>query len=382
MLLCQSSVLADVEIWPGIKARAVLALTRCAWCENDSVTDDRSATPAGVEKRRDGPVTIAYIAESAGVSVPTVSKVLNGRPGVSDDTRARIEDLIIQHGYRKPPYRSNTLELVFRELESLWAVEIIRGVEQVARKHRIGVTVSEFGLHDTLPEPMDDMVFRRPKAVLSVAQLSDAEREQLAANGIPFVVFDPISELPEDVPFVGATNWRGGQTAIRHLIGLGHRRIAMVRGPAGLMCFDARTAAYAFTMAASGLPVDPELTVEAEPSKEAGYAAACGLFALADRPTAVFASNDLQAIGVYQAAREAGLRVPDDVSVVGFDDLPVAAWLDPPLTTVHQPLSQMAAAATELALALGRGEDAPQLGVELATTLTVRGSTAPPKPAG
>ena len=342
---------------------------------------DDQTTRAGGEKRRSGPVTIAYIAENAGVSVPTVSKVLNGRPGVSDDTRARIEDLIIRYGYRRPPYRSNSLELVFRELESMWAVEIIRGVEQVARKHRVGVTLSEFGLHDAMPEPMDDMVDRRPKAVLSVAQLSDAEREQLAANGIPFVVFDPISELPGDVPFVGATHWRGGQTATRHLIELGHRRIAMICGPVGQLCFDARTAGYTFAMAASGLPVDPALTVEAPPSREGGHAAAGRLFALADRPTAVFASNDLQAIGVYQAAREAGMRVPDDVSVVGFDDVPVAAWVDPPLTTIHQPLAQMAVAATELALALGRGEEAPQIGVELATTLMVRGSTAPPKAA-
>lgn len=344
--------------------------------------DDQSTTPADGPKRRGGPVTIAYIAESAGVSVPTVSKVLNGRPGVSDDTRARVENLIIEYGYRRPPHRSNTLELVFRELESMWAVEIIRGVEQVARKHRIGVTVSEFGLHDAMPAPMDDMVDRRPKAVLSVAQLSDAEREQLAANGIPFVVFDPISELPEDVPFVGATNWRGGQAAARHLIELGHRRIAMICGPAGLSCFDARKGGYTFTLTAAGVPVDPALIVEAQATREDGYAAARGLLALADRPTAMFASNDLQAIGVYQAAREAGLRIPDDVSVVGFDDLPVVAWLDPPLTTVHQPLSQMAATATELALALGRGEAPSQLGVELATTLTVRGSTAPPAAAG
>ena len=332
-------------------------------------------------KREGGPVTIAYIAESAGVSVPTVSKVLNNRPGVSEDTRARIENLIIRYGYRRPPYRSNTVELVFRELESIWAVEIIRGVEQVARKHRVGVTVSEFGLHDAMPEPMDDVLDRRPKAVLSVAQLSDAEREQLAANGIPFVVFDPITELPEGVPFVGATNWRGGQTATRHLIELGHRRIAMICGPAGQLCFDARTAGFTFAMAAAGLPVDPVLMVQAQASREDGYAAACGLFALADRPTAVFASDDSMAIGVYQAAREAGIRVPDDVSVVGFDDLPVAAWVDPPLTTVHQPLSEMAAAATELALALGRGEKAPQVGVEFATSLAVRGSTAPPKSA-
>jgi DNA-binding LacI/PurR family transcriptional regulator len=160
-----------------------------------------------------GPVTIAYIAESAGVSAPTVSKVLNGKKGVSDDTRARIEELINRYGYRKPPNRSNVLELVFRELRSMWAVEIIRGVEQVARKNRVGVMISAFGLHDSAGTLIGETVARRPQCVLSIAQLSDAEREQLQAKGIPFVVFDPTSELPDDVPFVGATNWRGGRSA-------------------------------------------------------------------------------------------------------------------------------------------------------------------------
>jgi DNA-binding LacI/PurR family transcriptional regulator len=341
------------------------------------VTDD--PTPADGGEPRGGPVTIAYIAETAGVSVPTVSKVLNGRSGVSDDTRARIEALIARYGYRKPPNRSNTVELVFRELASMWAVEIIRGVEQVARRNRIGLMVSEFGLHDVAPTPMDDMVERRPKAVLSVAQLSDAEREQLAARGIPFVVFDPITELPDDVPYVGATNWRGGQAATKHLIELGHRRIAVIRGPVGQLCCDARMAGYISAMAMAGLPVDPALTIEAPLNREDGRAAARRLLAPADRPTAVFAANDMQAFGVYQAARESGLRIPEDLSVVGFDDVPVAAWADPPLTTVHQPLVEMAVAATELALALGRGEEPPQTGVEIATTLTVRESTASPQ---
>ncbi|WP_435837274.1 LacI family DNA-binding transcriptional regulator, partial [Streptomyces asoensis] len=119
--------------------------------------------------------------------------------------------------------------------------------------------------------------------------------------------------------------------------------------------------------------------VHAALTHEDGCTAARALLALPERPTAIFAANDLQALGVYQAAREAGLRIPDDLSVVGFDDLPVVAWVDPPLTTVHQPLTEMAVAATELALTLGRGEAAPQVGLEIATTLTVRGSTAPPK---
>lgn len=335
--------------------------------------------PDGPQDHARGPVTIAYIAESAGVSVPTVSKVLNGKKGVSDDTRARIEELINRFGYRKPPNRSNILELVFRELRSMWAVEIIRGVEQVARRNRIGVMVAEFGLHDSSGTPLDDMLARRPQCVLSVTQLSEAEREQLRAKGIPFVVFDPIAELPDDVPFVGATNWRGGRSAAQHLIGLGHRRIAMIVGPEDVMCCRARQAGYESAMKSAGLPVDPELTVVSPLTREDGCVAARGLLALREPPTAIFASNDLQALGVYQTAREAGLRIPRDLSVVGFDDLPVVAWADPPLTTVHQPLTEMAAAATELALALGRGENPPQIGVEIATTLIVRDSTAPPK---
>ncbi|MET8977070.1 LacI family DNA-binding transcriptional regulator [Streptomyces sp. NPDC004539] len=325
------------------------------------------------------PVTIAYIAESAGVSVPTVSKVINGKSGVSADTRARVEALVDKYRYRKPAgaSRSNVVELVFRELRDMWAVEIIRGVEEVARRHGVGLMVSRFGLHDAVPG-WDDTVSRRPRCVLSVAQLTEAERAQLTAKGIPFVVFDPIVELPDDVPFVGATNWSGGRAATRHLTGLGHRRIAMIGGPRDQLCCAARLDGYRSALRSAGLPEDPDLVVHAPLTREDGHEAARALLALPARPTAVFTANDLQALGVYQAAREAGLRIPGDLSVVGFDDLPVVGWVDPPLTTVHQPLTEMAVAATELALLLGRGERAPQTGLEIATRLTVRESTAPP----
>ncbi|MEW9534477.1 LacI family DNA-binding transcriptional regulator [Microbispora sp. NPDC049125] len=347
------------------------------------MTDNRSDGPAADEQSSQdsgpGSVTIAYIAESAGVSIPTVSKVINGRSGVSAQTRARIEELVNQYGYRKPTgNRSNIVELVFRELESMWAVEIIRGVERVARKNRVGVMLSEFGLRDSVGMSIDDTVGRRPQCVLSVAQLTQPERDQLTAKGIPFVVFDPIDELPDDVPFVGATNWRGGQAATRHLIELGHRRIAMISGPDHPFC-RARMAGYLSALAEAGLPADPGLVVRTLLTREDGYTAARDLLSRSDRPSAVFTANDLQALGVYQAAREAGLSIPQDLSVVGFDDLPVVAWIDPPLTTVHQPLNEMAAAATELALSLGRGEEITQVGLEIATTLTVRESTAPPK---
>jgi DNA-binding LacI/PurR family transcriptional regulator len=223
---------------------------------------------------------------------------------------------------------------------------------------------------------IDDALDRRPACVVTVAQLSQEQRDQLRARGIPFVVFDPTSELPDDVPFVGATNWSGGRAATRHLTGLGHQRVAMVRGPDDVLCCRARFDGYRSAMEAAKLPVAPSAPTDL--TQEGGRVAARELLSRPDRPTAIFASNDLQALGVYQAAREAGLRIPTDLSVVGFDDLPVAALTDPPLTTVHQPLVEMAVAATELALTLGRGEQPAQTGLELATTLTVRDSTAPP----
>ncbi|MBO3752205.1 LacI family DNA-binding transcriptional regulator [Streptosporangiaceae bacterium NEAU-GS5] len=328
------------------------------------------------------PVTISVIAETAGVSTPTVSKVINGRSGVAADTRARVEAAIDQYGYRRPTRstRAKLIELVFGELAHVWATEIIRGVERVARKHGVRVLITEFGLHET-PDPawLYDTGSHRPSCVISVAQLSAEDRDQLKARGIPFVVFDPTSELPSDVPFVGATNWTGGQAATRHLIELGHRRIAMISGPEHIQFCRARLAGYWSAMEAVGLPHDTDLVVRTDYlTREEGHAAARALLARTPRPTAIFAGNDLQAIGVYQAAREAGLRIPEDLSVVGFDDLPVAAWVDPPLTTVHQPLTAMAATATEIALAAHRGEEATQVGVELATAFVVRGSTQPP----
>src|SRR5687767_5149469 len=137
------------------------------------------------------PVTISYIAESAGVSIPTVSKVINGRSGVAADTRARVEALIDQYGYRRPAATTRrNMELIFDELEDMWGMEIIRGVERVARRHQMGVVLTEFGPErNAIHYWIDDTVSRRPACVVTVAQLSEEQRNQLRAKGIPFVVF-------------------------------------------------------------------------------------------------------------------------------------------------------------------------------------------------
>ncbi len=329
-------------------------------------------------------MTIARIAEEAGVSIPTVSKVINGRSDVAVDTRERVEAIIRKHGYQRPDKgvtRANILELIFHELESAWALEIIRGVEQVARENHMSVVLSELqGRHTPGRGWIDGVLTRRPTGVISVfSDLSGVQRSKLETRGIPFVVVDPAGEPSQDTPSIGATNWSGGLAATRHLLELGHRRIAVIGGPDHVLCSRARVDGYRAAIETAGLCVDNALVRHGNFHVEGGYEQGRVLLALPDRPTAIFAGSDLQALGVYEAAREAGLRIPDDLSVVGFDDLPVARWIGPPLTTIRQPLLEMAAAGARLALDLAHGERASHRRVELATSLVLRHSTARPR---
>jgi DNA-binding LacI/PurR family transcriptional regulator len=340
-------------------------------------------TPRPMRSRRNRATTIAFIAEQTGVSVPTVSKVVNGRSDVSSETRRRVEAAIIEHGYQRAPRsvaRSPLIEVIFHELESEWALEIVRGVERVAGRHHLAVVISEMQGRRTPGRGwIEGVLARRPMGVIAVfSDLSAEMREQLRARDIPFVVVDPTGEPLHDTPSVGATNWNGGLTATRHLLSLGHRRIAVIGGPAGILCSRARVDGFRAAMDEAGVPIDPSLVSRGAFQVDEGIATGRALLARPDRPTAIITGNDLQALGVYQAAREARLHIPEDLSVVGFDDLPVARWVGPPLTTVRQPLIEMAEAAAELALELARGGEPAQTRVELATELVVRESTAPP----
>lgn len=343
-----------------------------------------TASPDSGASRLRRPVTIARIAESAGVSVPTVSKVINGRSDVAAETRQRVEAAIQEYGYQRPDRTSQhapLVDLVFHELESAWAIEIIRGVEAVAREVGLAVVLSELqGQHTPRSGWIEGVLARRPTGVISVfSELRELQRSQLSSRGIPLVVVDPTGEPGHGTPSIGATNWSGGLSATRHLVELGHRRIAVISGPDGVLCSRARLDGYRAAMDAAGIPVDPQLIRNGDFHVEAGFAQARELLALPEPPTAIFAGSDLQALGVYEAARQAGLRIPDDLSVVGFDDLPVAQWVGPPLTTVRQPLVEMAAAAVRLLVSLARGEQPAHTRLELATTMVLRQSTAPPR---
>jgi len=336
--------------------------------------------------RRRGGTTIAYIAEQTGVSAPTVSKVINGRADVSAATRGRVEAAIRQHGYVRSEGRarpSRLIELIFHELESEWALELVRGVERVAGRHELAVVISEMEGRRTPGRGwIEGVLARRPAGVIAVfAELSESVRTQLSARGIPLVVVDPTGEPAHGTPSIGATNWNGGLTATRHLLSLGHERIAVIGGPSGILCSRARVDGFRAAMDAAGIPVVPELVSHGEFSVDEGVERGRALLQMARPPSAIMTGNDLQALGVYQAARELRLHIPEDVSVVGFDDLPVARWVGPPLTTVRQPLVEMAVEAAEMIMRIAAGERVTQSRIELATELIVRDSTAPPQKA-
>lgn len=332
-----------------------------------------------------GGLTVAAIAQLAGVSPPTVSKVLNGRPGVAAQTQRRVQELLREQGYRRSEKvtRAAVVEVVFHGGLSHLTVEIMAGVKQVAGEHGLAV-----GFSDALREAstgrrwVQDLLARRPTGVIAVHATLIEEHGIWTAAGIPVVAVDPGSEPLLPTPSVGAANRRGGFAAAQHLLNLGHRRIAVITGPLQRTCARDRVDGVRAALAAAQVPLDESL-VRAGIwfSFEDGLNHARELLRLPDPPTAVLCGNDLQGLGVYEAARQAGIRIPADLSVVGFDDIPDTRWCGPPMTSVRQPFAEMGAAAAELVLALAEGETVTQTHVELATTLIPRDSTAPP-PAG
>ncbi|WP_218577385.1 LacI family DNA-binding transcriptional regulator [Phytohabitans rumicis] len=330
--------------------------------------------------------TIATIADEVGVSVTTVSKVLNGRADVAPETRARVEASLERHRYRRrgkrQPTGSGQIDLVFHEFDSGWAMEIIRGVEAVAATAKIDVLLSQLGGQHRPPQRwLDGVLARRPLGVVFVlCHLTQPQRRQLERQRIPFVVVDTDSATSASVPTVGSNNWNGGLIAARHLLQLGHRRIAIISGPEDVLCSRARVAGFRSAHEEAGIPVDPELVRQGKFSASTGFEHGMALLSRPDRPTAVFAGSDTQAMGVLRAARRLGLDVPTDLSVIGYDDLPISAWTGPALTTVNQPLRDMAGTATRMLLDLAAGVEPPTSRIDLVTELVVRESTAPPPP--
>ena len=328
--------------------------------------------------------TLSEVASLAKVSVATVSKVLNGRTGVSDETRRRIESLLDERNYNRRLTAQSTaplIDVLCYEIDSPFGGAAIVGIERVAREQGIGMVVtSTEESHLPGSKWVDGVLRRQPLGIILVAALlPEKDKARLRSRGIPIVMIDPYGAQATDAPSIGSADWNGGFLATQHLIELGHERIAIVTGPDGMMASTARLSGYRAALDRAGIPVRPEYIRPGNFHREDGVSEGRELLLSADPPTAIFASSDLQALGVYEAARTLGLRVPDDLSVVGYDDLAIAQWAGPPMTTVRVPLGEMAEQATHLVTRL---RDEPELAfsrVEMATSLVVRESTASPR---
>jgi LacI family transcriptional regulator len=335
---------------------------------------------------RRGRATIREIADIAGVSIATVSRVVNGRGEVSDETRELVQRVVRERGYSANrsarglsagktgliggtvpmvhyPYFSNLLGGV---AEALYEQDMRLVLCPTLHEHEREVTLLDRLLHGTTDG-----------AVIILPEESSDELEDLLNHGYRFVVVDPQVPLNERIPAVSAAHSAGADQAVRHLLSLGHRRIGIITGRRGGKATDDRRRGYFAALAEAGITPDPALEVESNFELPGGTAAAARLLDLPEPPTAIFAFNDNMAIGTIRAARARGLRVPEDLSVVGFDDLDEADIVTPALTTIRQPLAEMGRIAVSLLVRLLDNQRLEALHVELATRLVVRDSTAP-----
>jgi DNA-binding LacI/PurR family transcriptional regulator len=336
------------------------------------------------------PATIRDVARRAGVSVSTVSYVMNGTGPVAADTRSRVLAAIREVGF-EPNQAARSLKrgraaaigLIVPDLRNEFFAMVAEGVQDVAFSRDVLVVLCSSNA-DVERETSSARLLRRRRVdgvvYLSGTGVSPGALFELAERGPVVFVDELIAGL--EVPFVGSDNRRGARAVAEHVLGRGHRRLAVIGGPPALWTAEQRLAGYREAMAGAGL--DPD-SIRVEPGDyrlESGYRLSRALLEVpADRrPTALLCANDLMAMGALQHCRKAGIRVPEEVSVAGFDDIPVAPLLSPPLTTVRQPAREMGQRAAELLLGLLSGPavarlDRPLLPVEL----RIRESVAPPQ---
>jgi LacI family transcriptional regulator len=332
-------------------------------------------------KRDRKPVTIRDVADAAGVSVSTVSRVLNDKDDVAAETYEKVQGVITELGYASSlaarsmrSRRTNVIGLIVPDVEDSFSIQVMKGVNAAIMKLDYDLIIYTSG---------------------SIKKRSAAERERhfvALLNGsitdgliivtpattsfstaAPVVAIDPNNESPE-CPAVIATNHAGALAAMEYLIGLGHRRIGFISGRPDLQSAQQRVQGYGDALCQAGIALNPDLIAVGDFTTQTGRHCARRLLSLPQRPTAIFAANDQSAIGAIEAACEVGLRIPEDLSVVGFDNIPEAAYVNPGLTTVDQFIDRMGYAATEMLIRLVQGESLDNDPFHMPTKLVIRDS--------
>jgi LacI family transcriptional regulator len=326
-------------------------------------------------------VTIRDVAAQAGVSTATVSKVINQRYGVAADTTARVRAVIEELGYEASIVaqslrnrRTNVIGILVADLEP-FSTELLKGAADAIRGSGFELVVYSAGGLAGEHVGWERRYLTRLSGTLVDGALLVTPTVVDVVYDAPIVAVDPHTG-PSSLPTVDSDNLRGARLATEHLIELGHRRIAMLTGRPDLQSARLRERGYREALGAAGLQAGGELVQPGEYEPEHSADAARRLLTLPDRPTAIFAANDVSAIATIDVARELGMAVPHDLSVVGFDNIPESVLCSPPLTTVEQPIRRMGHEAIAMLIRLIRGEPPAGTHVTLATELIVRQSTA------
>jgi LacI family transcriptional regulator len=334
--------------------------------------------------------TLADVATAVGVSRATVSKALNGRGDISSETRERVLAAAAELNYRPTTSPGlltgrRALAVVFDIPASPYILGVLQGVLSATTETHLDLITRLAPDRTTRTQravAREWVAEQQESGVVGIIGLTlsrpDALIEAASGASLPFVIVDPVDTHHSRMVSVGSSNWAGARTATEHLIDLGHRRIAWVGGPEASDAARDRVYGYQAALDAAGIAIDPALIRADQFSVAAGAHNARELLTSAEPPTAIMAGNDEIAVGVLATAHELGVRVPEDLSVTGFDDTPQAAWTTPPLTTVHQHLGGMGAMAVQTILMMTDGRRPSSRHVELATSLTLRESTAPP----
>lgn len=328
--------------------------------------------------------TVREVAAATGVSIATVSRVLNGYGNVAAPTRARVLEAMATLGARAPAPRSapaprpGPVYVRCPYVLTDYFGEIVSSVAEQLELHDREVLL-DAGESRQHTHPLVTLAGRRDVAgaVLVLPPEPPEELTALRQARVPFVVVDPRTSPPPDVPTVCAAHQRGAALVTRHLLDLGHRRIGVLGGPREWLAGTERLAGHVGALAQAGLLADPALHRHAEPTVAEGRRAAGELLDLPDPPTALAAFNDKAALGALEAAAERGLRVPQDLSVAGYDDSAVATATTPRLTTVRQPLAEMGRLAVGLLVRMLARQRVEARHLEVAVELVVRGSTGP-----
>lgn len=333
-------------------------------------------------------VTILDVAREAGVSPTTVSRVLNSRDHVRLDKRTRVLSAVTRLGYVVNQQarslaggRSQVIGLLVHEVGVAYTGEIVRGIEE-----ELAAAQYELMLYTTHRRKTKESIYvatltrgMTDGLLLLLPLNSQAYLETLRQERFPYVVID-YQGFDDFSPTVIARNWQAAFEATAYLIKLGHRRIGFIAGSPELSSAIQRLGGYRAALEAHGISYDPDLVAGGDFQQAGGYQAASQLLDLADRPTAIFAANDMSAFGAMDAVRNRGLIIPDDISILGFDDIPPAAAVRPALTTVRQPLTEMGRIATRMLLEYIGDPTLPTRRIELETELVIRESCCPPRP--